>query len=131
MSDVKLAGTRLPLTMSIGIASSGPAHTRPEDLLRDADAAMYAAKTSGQPVCFHSPAGVGDRRKRLVVAEDLYTALERHELTVEYQPILTVEGALVGTEAPQKRTLRKLASRADSPAEAAMKGARAKAAAGA
>jgi EAL domain-containing protein (putative c-di-GMP-specific phosphodiesterase class I) len=42
---------------------------------------------------------VGDRRKRLVVAEDLYTALERHELTVEYQPILTVEGTLVGTEA--------------------------------
>jgi myo-inositol-1-phosphate synthase len=38
---------------------------------------------------------------------------------------------LVGTEAPQKRQLRKLASRADSPAEAAAKGARAKAAAGA
>jgi EAL domain-containing protein (putative c-di-GMP-specific phosphodiesterase class I) len=68
-------------------------------MLFAADAAMYAAKTSGQPVSFHSPAAVGDRRKRLVVAEDLYTALERHELTVEYQPILTVEGALVGTEA--------------------------------
>ena len=33
----ELAGTRLPLTMSIGIASSDPAHSRPEDLLRDAD----------------------------------------------------------------------------------------------
>jgi hypothetical protein len=36
---------------------------------------------------------------------------------------------LVGTEAPQKRQLRKLASRADSPAETAAKGARARAAA--
>ena len=35
---------------------------------------------------------MGDRRKRLVVAEDLYTALERRELTVEYQPILHRRG---------------------------------------
>jgi predicted signal transduction protein with EAL and GGDEF domain len=84
---------------SIGIAIA-PLHADNRgDMLFAADAAMYAAKTSGQAVCFHSPAAVGDRRKRLVVAEDLYTALERHELTVEYQPILTVEGALVGAEA--------------------------------
>jgi EAL domain-containing protein (putative c-di-GMP-specific phosphodiesterase class I) len=60
---------------------------------------MYAAKTSGEPVCFYSPASVGDRRNRLEVAEDLYSALEHGELTVEYQPILTACGELVGAEA--------------------------------
>ena len=63
-------------------------------MLFAADAAMYAAKTSGEPVSFYSPAAVGDRRKRLEVAEDLYSALERGELTVEYQPIVTAEGGL-------------------------------------
>jgi diguanylate cyclase (GGDEF)-like protein len=89
----------LHVQASIGIATS-PLHARNRgDMLFAADAAMYAAKTSGEPVCYHSPAGVGDRRKRLSVAEDLYGALERHELTVEYQPIMTADGALVAAEA--------------------------------
>ena len=89
----------LHVQASIGIATS-PLHARNRgDMLFAADAAMYAAKTSGEPVCYHSPAGVGDRRKRLSVAEDLYGALERHELTVEYQPIVSAEGALVAAEA--------------------------------
>ncbi len=96
---IELRDVVLHAQASIGVATAPDHATNRGDMLFAADAAMYAAKTSGQPVSFHSPAAVGDRRKRLVVAEDLYTALERHELTVEYQPILTVEGALVGTEA--------------------------------
>jgi EAL domain-containing protein (putative c-di-GMP-specific phosphodiesterase class I) len=69
------------------------------DLLFAADAAMYASKTSGEPVRVHSPDGVGDRRTRLAVAEELYTALERHELTVAYQPIRAPDGRLVAAEA--------------------------------
>ena len=84
---------------SIGVATAPQhAHNR-GDMLFAADAAMYASKTSGEAVCYHSPAAVGDRRKRLFVAEDLYSALERHELTVEYQPIRTPDGALVAAEA--------------------------------
>ena len=84
---------------SIGVATAPQhAHNR-GDMLFAADAAMYASKTSGEPVCYHSPAAVGDRRKRLFVAEDLYSALERRELTVEYQPIRTPDGALVAAEA--------------------------------
>ncbi|MEO5711710.1 MAG: bifunctional diguanylate cyclase/phosphodiesterase [Nocardioidaceae bacterium] len=100
LSDpIELRDAVLHAQASIGIATAPLHATNRGDMLFAADAAMYAAKTSGQVVAFHSPTAVGDRRKRLVVAEDLYTALERHELTVEYQPILTVEGALVGTEA--------------------------------
>jgi len=84
---------------SIGVATAPQhAHNR-GDMLFAADAAMYASKTSGEPVCYHSPAAVGDRRQRLFVAEDLYSALERRELTVEYQPIRTPDGALVAAEA--------------------------------
>jgi diguanylate cyclase len=96
---VELREVVLHAQASIGIASAPLHGSNRADILFAADAAMYAAKTSGQAVCYHSPAAVGDRRQRLVVAEDLYTALERHELMVEYQPILTVDGALVGTEA--------------------------------
>jgi len=83
---------------SIGVATAPLHATNRGDMLFAADAAMYAAKTSGESVCFHSPAAVGDRRERLFVAEDLYTALERHELTVEYQPILTVDGEIKPVE---------------------------------
>jgi EAL domain-containing protein (putative c-di-GMP-specific phosphodiesterase class I) len=78
-----------------------PEHGRNRgDMLFAADTAMYASKTSGEPVCVYSPTAVGDRRMRLEVAEDLYAALERGELTVEYQPILAVAGGdLVGAEA--------------------------------
>jgi diguanylate cyclase (GGDEF)-like protein len=99
VEPIELRDVVLHVQASIGIATA-PLHARNRgDMLFAADAAMYAAKTSGEPVSYHSPAAVGDRRKRLFVAEDLYAALERHELTVEYQPVLTAEGTLVGAEA--------------------------------
>ncbi len=80
VEPIALRDVVLHVQASIGVATS-PLHARNRgDMLFAADAAMYAAKTSGEPVCYHSPAGVGDRRKRLSVAEDLYGALERHEL---------------------------------------------------
>jgi diguanylate cyclase (GGDEF)-like protein len=96
---VELRDVVLHAQASIGIATAPLHGANRGDILFAADAAMYAAKTSGEPVCFHSPSAVGDRRQRLFVAEDLYAALERDELTVDYQPILTVDGTLVAAEA--------------------------------
>ncbi len=99
IEPIALCDVVLHAQASIGVATAPQhAHNR-GDMLFAADAAMYASKTSGEPVCYHSPAAVGDRRKRLFVAEDLYSALERRELTVEYQPIRTPDGALVAAEA--------------------------------
>jgi diguanylate cyclase len=99
LEPVALEDVMLHVQASIGIAIA-PLHAEDRsDMLFAADAAMYAAKTSGELVCFHSPAGAADRRKRLEVAEDLFAALERDELTVEYQPVLTANGRLVGAEA--------------------------------
>jgi diguanylate cyclase (GGDEF)-like protein len=96
---VRLNDLVLHVQASIGVANAPLHATNRADMLFAADAAMYAAKTSGEPVMFHSPEAVGDRRKRLEIAEDLFTALERRELTVEYQPVYTAEGALVAAEA--------------------------------
>ena len=96
---VVLADAVLHAQASIGLAIAPMHGENRGDILFAADAAMYSSKTSGQRLSFHSPAGVGDRRKRLAVAEDLYTALERRELTVAYQPILTAAGRLVAAEA--------------------------------
>ena len=89
-APVLLGRTALHVRASVGVALA-PEHGRTRsDLLFAADAAMYVAKSAVDAVCLHSPAGAGDRRNRLAVAEELYTALERRELTVAYQPIRCV-----------------------------------------
>ncbi|MBA2465313.1 MAG: EAL domain-containing protein, partial [Nocardioidaceae bacterium] len=85
--------------VSIGLALAPEHGDNRGDLLSAADRAMYAAKTSGSSVVMHSPAVVRDRRQCLETAEDLFTAIERRELTVEYQPIRTPDRTLVGAEA--------------------------------
>jgi EAL domain-containing protein (putative c-di-GMP-specific phosphodiesterase class I) len=83
---------------SIGLAVT-PAHGRTRgEILFAADAAMYAAKSSGDRVRFHAPER-DEKSAQLGLAEELYAALERHELVVEYQPICTVAGEPVAAEA--------------------------------
>jgi diguanylate cyclase (GGDEF)-like protein len=99
LEPVALDGVVLHAQASIGMALA-PDHGRDRGgILFAADVAMYASKTSGEPVCIYSPSEDGDRRGGLEVAEDLFAALERGELTVEYQPITTVAGDLAGAEA--------------------------------
>jgi diguanylate cyclase (GGDEF)-like protein len=97
----ELAGTRLPLTVSIGIASSDPAHMRPEDLLRDADAAMYAAKASGpnNHLSF-TPALRSELTDRWQIASRLREAAALEQLAVHWQPVVHVaSGVVSGCEA--------------------------------
>ncbi len=89
----------LHVQASVGVAVAPEHADCRADMLFAADAAMYAAKTSGEPVNYYCPTTVGDRRKRLEIAEDLYTALDRDQLTVEYQPIMSADGHLEGAEA--------------------------------
>src|SRR6185503_3221604 len=59
-APIELRDAVLHAQASIGVATAPLHATNRGDMLFAADAAMYAAKTSGQAVCFHSPSGVGD-----------------------------------------------------------------------
>ena len=92
---------KLYVTISIGVVPSGSAYGRPEEVLRDADIAMYRAKAhhAGRYQVFDE-AMREEAVRRLVLETDLRGALERRELTAAYQPIVSLtDGALRGFEA--------------------------------
>jgi diguanylate cyclase (GGDEF)-like protein len=86
---------------SIGIALSGAGYHHPEDVLRDADTAMYRAKGGGKARHELFDRAMHTRAVTMLRLEnDLRRALERHEFRVHYQPILTLKtGELAGFEA--------------------------------
>ena len=89
------------VTASIGIAFGGAELEGHEELLRDADLAMYRAKASGK--ARYEIFDTGSRateRARMELENDLRRALERGELRVHYQPIVDArEGRIVAFEA--------------------------------
>jgi diguanylate cyclase (GGDEF)-like protein/PAS domain S-box-containing protein len=94
------AGISVPLTASIGVAVSRPDVRDPHQLLSDADAAMFAAKSSGRDrVHLFSPGLREAARWRLEVATRLRgDAID--QLVVHYQPIVRLDtGEVEGVEA--------------------------------
>jgi diguanylate cyclase (GGDEF)-like protein/PAS domain S-box-containing protein len=89
------------VTVSIGVAFGAYREDRPEVLLREADVAMYRAKTDGKDrhAVYRPEMGVLSSQ-RLTLEGDLRRALERQELEVYYQPKVLVEtGKIVAIEA--------------------------------
>jgi diguanylate cyclase (GGDEF)-like protein/PAS domain S-box-containing protein len=88
------------LQASIGIALAGE-DAAPEDLLRDADAAMYRAKDGGRSrVEVFDEAMRRDARARVATESALRRALERDELCIQVQPVVRIGNQeIVGFEA--------------------------------
>ena len=98
---LKLGGSDIHVTASIGVASNNPAYERAEDILRDADTAMYRAKSSGK-ACYQLVDRDGNTPPLDVVnlRDDLDKAIERGELVLHYQPIVSLQtGKLFAFEA--------------------------------
>jgi PAS domain S-box-containing protein len=89
------------ISASIGIAASTSPHTHAEDLLRDADIAMYRAKRAGKACCEVSDTAMHENAvKRLQLETDLRKALEQGQFRVYYQPIVSLQtGKITGFEA--------------------------------
>jgi diguanylate cyclase (GGDEF)-like protein/PAS domain S-box-containing protein len=88
-------------TVSIGIALSTTGYVRPQDVLRDADIAMYRAKARGKARHEVFDVAMHERAVKLLDLEtDLRRAIDRGELRVHYQPVIELRsGRLAGFEA--------------------------------
>jgi diguanylate cyclase (GGDEF)-like protein len=88
------------LAASAGVAV-GDAGDRPEDVIRNADLAMYAAKNHGKDrVERYSVEMHTASVRRLDIASQLRDAIERNEFRLLYQPVLRLEGdRFAGAEA--------------------------------
>jgi len=99
-----MGGAEHFITASLGIAIARPSGSDPADpdmLIRDADAAMYRAKEHGRARCELFDAEMRARAlQRLEVERELRKGLERSELALNYQPVVSLlSGEITAVEA--------------------------------
>jgi diguanylate cyclase (GGDEF)-like protein len=88
---IDVAGERVRVHVSIGIAVGAPGKDAPDEMLRRADVALYEAKRRGknQYRIFH-PSMRDALRKRRTLAFELERAVSAEELSVVYQPVVSL-----------------------------------------
>ncbi|MFB2935344.1 EAL domain-containing protein [Aerosakkonemataceae cyanobacterium BLCC-F154] len=98
---LKVEGQEVFTTASIGIALSTAGYDSSQDLMRDADIAMYRAKALGKArYCLFNKTMHQIAVSRLRLETDLRRALERQELRLHYQPLVSLKtGEITGFEA--------------------------------
>lgn len=86
-------------TASIGITLFPKHGEGVQDLLREADTAMYRAKDLGRNrICFYEEAMQADVQERLALEQDLKTAMGSGELAAYLQPQVALDGTVIGGE---------------------------------
>jgi len=97
----RVAAEKISLTVGIGIALSGGAAQRPDDVLNDGATAMRRAQVNGPGQYeFFDPAMRARAIARLKLENDLRLAVDRREFRVHYQPIVSLgTGDIAGFEA--------------------------------
>ncbi len=94
-------GREIVISISVGLVMSDTRYQRAEDMVRDADTAMYRAKAQGKARCeVFDTSMLAAAEERMQLESDLRRALERNELHLYYQPIVELASArLAGFEA--------------------------------
>jgi len=84
----------LSISASIGVISGAAGRSEPAEILRNADLAMYHAKTLGKSrIALFEPAMHEKAVRRLALENDLRRALQEEQFVLHYQPIVTMEAA--------------------------------------
>jgi diguanylate cyclase (GGDEF)-like protein len=87
-------------SVSIGISIAPSDATSADELMRNADTAMYVAKAAGRNGHrFYTAAMHANSSEHLELENDLRRAIERDELLLHYQPIITADGSIIALEA--------------------------------
>jgi diguanylate cyclase (GGDEF)-like protein len=98
---ISLAGQEVFTSASIGITVASASHRSGDDLIRDADIAMYRAKTAGGACAAIFDASMHQRIvQQMQLETDLRHAIERGEFRLHYEPIVELHTArIIGYEA--------------------------------
>src|SRR5690606_17986434 len=95
-----LAGAQHHSTPSLGITLFGARDEKVDELLKQADLAMYQAKAAGRnTLCFFDPEMQTAVSARAALEADLRLALQRTEFVLHYQPVVDAARRVVGVEA--------------------------------
>jgi predicted signal transduction protein with EAL and GGDEF domain len=98
---IEIAGNELHITASIGISVFAPDIAVPEDMLAQADVALYRAKEEGRDQYrFHTEDLDVQVREQIALTDELRVALDHDEFELHYQPQVELDtGKIVGMEA--------------------------------
>ncbi|HTU85671.1 MAG TPA: EAL domain-containing protein [Solirubrobacteraceae bacterium] len=109
---MNVRGHEVTIEASVGIARARAEQTAAEDLLREADIAMYKAKRRGGGIDLYDPGTGSDAITGLDVEQRLRDAVQHAGLVLHYQPVIALVGehlhsleALVRWEHPERRLL--------------------------
>jgi diguanylate cyclase (GGDEF)-like protein/PAS domain S-box-containing protein len=99
-TDLELNGQHLRVGLSIGVAIFPADGADATTLLNNADAALYRAKAAGRGKTRFFEIEMDNRlRERRAIQHELSSAIERNELRVHYQPLVRIDGGVIGFEA--------------------------------
>ena len=109
---LSVRGHELTIEASVGIARARREHSSAEELIREADIAMYKAKRRGGGIDLYDPGTGADAISGLEVEQRLRRAVHHAGLILHYQPVITLAGervdsveALIRWEHPERGLL--------------------------
>lgn len=95
----RIENREIHVTSSIGITLFPQETEEADDVLKQADIAMYGAKQFGRNTFrFYEPSMQAAATERLTMEHDLHIALQNNELCLYYQPQMDGDGRLIGAE---------------------------------